>query len=78
MRPAAGTAALEGPALKDPARPSEPEDMRRELSCPTCNADFPLGGDERAGEEVYCSYCGAPCKLTASASSEDCAVEEDY
>ncbi len=52
--------------------------MRRELSCPTCNADFPRVGDEQAGEEVYCSYCGAPCKLTASASSEDCTVEEDY
>ena len=57
---------------------SESEDMKRELSCPTCNADFPLSGEEQAGEEVYCTYCSAPCKLTASASSEDCEVEEDY
>ena len=57
---------------------SEPEGMTRQLSCPICNADFPLSGDEQAGEEVYCAYCSAPCKLTASASSEDCEVEEDF
>jgi hypothetical protein len=48
-----------------------------ELSCPVCNADFPLAGDEVAGEEVFCTYCGVPCRLTAAATSEDCAVEED-
>ena len=52
--------------------------MKRDLSCPVCNADFPVSGDELKGEEVYCTYCGAPCKLTASASSEDCDVEEDF
>ena len=36
-----------------------------QLTCPICDADFPLGGDEKAGEEVFCSYCGSPCKLTA-------------
>ena len=50
----------------------------RDLSCPVCNADFPLAGDERAGEEVFCTYCGAPCRLTASAGSEDCKAEEDF
>lgn len=51
---------------------------RRELSCPVCNADFPLSGEEPAGEEVYCTYCGAPCRLTKAASDEDCEVEEDF
>jgi hypothetical protein len=50
----------------------------RELSCPICHADFPLRGDERAGEEVYCSYCGAPCRLTAPADEDSCEVEEDF
>lgn len=49
-----------------------------ELSCPVCNADFPLAGDERKGDEVYCSYCRAPCKLTADPDDENCEVEEDY
>lgn len=49
-----------------------------DLSCPVCSADFPLTGDERAGEEVYCTYCGAPCKLTKAAAEDDCKVEEDF
>jgi hypothetical protein len=49
-----------------------------ELSCPVCCADLPLAGDEKAGEEVFCTYCNAPCRLTAAAGSEDCEVEEDY
>jgi len=49
-----------------------------DLSCPVCSADFLLAGDEKVGEEVFCTYCGAPCRLTASAESEDCDVEEDY
>ncbi len=52
--------------------------MIRELSCPVCNADFPLSGDESAGEEVFCTYCSAPCRLTAPATSEACEVEEDF
>lgn len=47
------------------------------LTCPICDADFPLGGDEKAGEEVFCSYCSSPCKLTADPYAEDCEVEED-
>jgi len=35
----------------------------RELSCPICDADIPLDGDEKPGEEVYCIYCQAPLTL---------------
>jgi len=52
--------------------------VTRDHSCPICNADFPLNGDELAGEEVFCSYCGAPCRLTAAAADESCEVEEDF
>lgn len=48
-----------------------------DLSCPVCSADLPLAGDEGAGEEVFCTYCGVPCRLTAAATDQDCDVEED-
>jgi hypothetical protein len=33
------------------------------LECPFCDADLALSGEEEAGDEVYCSYCGAPVIL---------------
>jgi uncharacterized Zn-finger protein len=48
-----------------------------ELSCPICSADFALGGDEKSGEEVFCSYCGAPCRLNGDLTSDDCKIEEE-
>jgi hypothetical protein len=48
-----------------------------DLSCPICSADFALSGEERAGEEVFCSYCGSPCRLTKDPYSDDCEIEED-
>lgn len=36
---------------------------KRETSCPYCEAEIPLDGDEREGEEVYCSYCQMRLKL---------------
>lgn len=49
-----------------------------EVTCPVCSADVPLGGDERAGEELFCGMCGAPLKLKADASAEDAEAEEDF
>ena len=40
--------------------------------------DTAIPGDEKAGEEVYCTYCGAPCRLNKPAGDEDCKVEEDF
>jgi uncharacterized Zn-finger protein len=48
-----------------------------ELSCPICSADFMLGGDEKPGDEVFCSYCGAPCRLKGDPYSESCEIEEE-
>jgi hypothetical protein len=51
--------------------------MRSELACPVCQADVPLGGDEKPGEEVVCTYCGAPLALAGS-SREELELEEDF
>jgi DNA-directed RNA polymerase subunit RPC12/RpoP len=54
----------------------------KDLSCPICNADLPLNGDERQGDEIFCTYCGAPCRLAVKPKKQDAAdkymAEEDY
>jgi len=52
--------------------------MIKDLTCPICSADLPLAGDEKKGDEVFCTYCGAPGHLTDDAGSEGCDVEEDF
>jgi hypothetical protein len=53
--------------------------MRSELSCPICNADVPLSGDEKPGEEVFCTYCKAPLTLKGSGKDlEELELEEDF
>jgi len=54
----------------------------KDLSCPICNADLPLNGDERKGDEIFCTYCGAPCRLAVNPKKTDdkdeYMAEEDY
>jgi hypothetical protein len=53
--------------------------VRGDLNCPVCSADLPLAGDERVGDEVFCTYCGAPFRLLKSPKSEEeFVVEEDF
>ena len=49
-----------------------------ELCCPICQADIPLGGDEKLGDEVFCGYCGAPSIIVANKDDEDWDLEEDF
>jgi hypothetical protein len=52
---------------------------RRELSCPVCDAELLFGGDERRGDVIICSYCGAPFTVQKAASDEDeWEIEDDY
>ncbi|MDJ0869750.1 MAG: hypothetical protein QNK03_26865 [Myxococcota bacterium] len=52
--------------------------MKRDLSCPVCHADLPLG-DEKPGDEVFCTYCGAPCRLVGKEDDpEEWDAEEDF
>jgi hypothetical protein len=50
-----------------------------ELSCPICQADVPLSGEEKPGDEVCCMYCGAPCRLVKKKDDEsELDLEEDF
>ncbi len=52
---------------------------RQDVSCPICSADIPLNGDECAGDEIYCMYCGAPCKLAqVQDDGDELDAEEDF
>ena len=66
--------------LKLPRRTSDSHEvMRAELSCPICNADVPMSGDEQKGDEVFCTYCGAPLTLRDSKHDpEELELEEDF
>ena len=51
---------------------------RDDLTCPICQADVPLAGDEKAGDEVACTYCGAPCRLVGGRDDDELELEEDF
>jgi hypothetical protein len=53
--------------------------MTKDLSCPICSADLPLAGDERKGDEVFCTFCGAPFRISKIATDdEEISLEEDF
>ena len=66
------------PGLKRGLRASDPGFMQRDLTCPVCQADLPLAGDEQGGDEVFCTYCGAPCKVLRKSSDDEIEIEEDF
>ena len=47
------------------------------LSCPTCDVEIPLAGDEKVGEHVYCPYCKTPLALRKT-KEDDLYLEEDF
>jgi hypothetical protein len=50
----------------------------RELCCPICQADVPLSGDERPGDELMCGYCRAPLLLAGGKDDDEMELEEDF
>jgi hypothetical protein len=52
--------------------------MSNEVTCPTCTADVPLGGDEKNGDEVFCTVCGATLKLAGNYGDNALAAEEEF
>ena len=49
--------------------------MSSDLPCPVCSADIDVAG-ARLGEEVFCSYCGAPARVVRTVTGEDTAEIE--
>ncbi|MBI5344470.1 MAG: lysine biosynthesis protein LysW [Deltaproteobacteria bacterium] len=47
------------------------------LTCPMCDAEVPLGGDEKVGEQVFCPYCNTPLALRKT-KTEELFLEEDF
>jgi uncharacterized Zn-finger protein len=65
-------------AIQFAARSADPRDMPKAqwVECPICDTDVALDG-AGPGDEVFCSYCGAP--ITIAKISDDESVEiEDY
>jgi len=48
------------------------------LTCPMCDADIPVSGDENVGAEIYCSYCQTPLKLRKTKDTEKLYLQEDF
>lgn len=47
------------------------------LTCPTCDAEVPLSGDEKVGEQTFCPYCHTPLALRKT-KTDEYYLEEDY
>jgi uncharacterized Zn-finger protein len=50
---------------------------QRETSCPYCEAEIPLEGDEKKGDEIYCSYCEMKLRLARINGNLEAIEEED-
>ncbi|MFQ5464457.1 MAG: hypothetical protein ACE5EI_00875 [Thermodesulfobacteriota bacterium] len=46
------------------------------LTCPLCDAEVPLDGDEKSGDQVCCPYCESPLKLKRTRADEAFLVED--
>ena len=51
--------------------------MKKEYSCPVCDADLILDGDEKPGDSIYCSYCNSKIKLYAKKGSDEFKLMDD-
>lgn len=47
------------------------------LTCPLCDAEVPLSGDERIGDQVFCTYCQCPLAMKKT-KTEEVYLEEDF
>ena len=49
----------------------------KEYTCPVCDADLLLDGDEKPGDYVFCSYCSSTIKIHAAEGSDDYDLIDD-
>jgi hypothetical protein len=50
---------------------------KKETICPYCEAEIPLEGDEKEGDEIYCSYCQMMLKLASIDGTLEAVAEEE-
>jgi uncharacterized Zn-finger protein len=50
---------------------------KKETSCPYCESEIPLEGDEKEGDEVYCAYCQMMLKLLRIDGALEAIEEEE-
>jgi hypothetical protein len=50
--------------------------MIKDVTCPICDADIPLDGDETSGDLVLCSYCKMTFKMLKK--MDDWTLVEDF
>ncbi len=48
------------------------------LTCPMCDVEIPMAGDEKVGESVYCPYCQTPLALRKERKTDELYLEEDF
>ena len=46
------------------------------IDCPMCDAEVPLSGDEKIGEQMYCPFCQVPLILRKKKTDELFFVED--
>ena len=46
------------------------------LTCPLCDVDIPLSGEEEVGQQIMCVYCECPLKLKKTRDDELYLVED--
>lgn len=47
------------------------------LTCPMCDVEVPMAGDEKVGEQVFCPYCQCPLSIRKS-KNDEVYLEEDF
>ena len=47
------------------------------LSCPMCDAEVTITGEEKIGEEVFCPFCSTPLKLKKT-KTDELFLEENF
>ncbi len=47
------------------------------LACPMCDAEVPITGDEKIGEEIFCLFCTTPLKLKKT-KTDELFLEENF
>lgn len=48
------------------------------LTCPMCDVDVPMSGEEKVGEQVFCPYCQTPLKIKKNRVDDSLFLEEDF